>query len=62
MEARPSAPHVIRVPCSGPALSAAVDGGGVYQDAGTISKSFTIVRANTPNDCGPGNTIPQCEG
>jgi hypothetical protein len=41
---------------------AGVSGGGILQNGGIITVRRSIIRANTPDNCAPANSVPGCTG
>jgi hypothetical protein len=37
-------------------------GGGVFQNGGTFTVRRSVIRANTPDNCAPANSVPGCTG
>jgi hypothetical protein len=41
---------------------AGASGGGIFQNSGTTTLTRSIIRANTPDNCAPANSVPGCTG
>jgi hypothetical protein len=40
----------------------AATGGGVFVEAGTVTATHSVIRANTPDNCSPAGSVPGCVG